>query len=84
MVDKDPLTPRELLDVTKALAKAGWYYPPDAIEAVHQGRATYHPLAPEIMYPLTRRCREEIQQAMKAADVRQPPSGPEEYFGLRR
>jgi len=75
-----PLTAMELYAVTGALWKAGWWYPPDAIQAVHEGRDSYHPHVPEIEYPMTPGIRKQIVDAMKAADVRQPPKAPEEYF----
>jgi hypothetical protein len=46
------LTAAELRHAEKALRRAGYWYPPDAIQAVHEGRDTYHPLDPKITYTI--------------------------------
>lgn len=48
------LDDRQLAAVEAWLRDAGWWYPPDAVRAVHEGRDTYHPIDPRLTYEMAR------------------------------
>lgn len=66
-----PLDPDELRRVEVALKDIGYWYPPDAMQAVLTGRESYVSLGGH-EWPLRPPTRERIQRAMKSAGVRQP------------
>lgn len=51
--DLDGYMPFDRGAIEHALRTAGYWYPPDAIDAVWEGRDHYHPLDPTITYPMT-------------------------------
>lgn len=57
------LTDSEVARVTDSLRAAGWWFPPDAVRAVDEGRQTYVPLAGRPTYQ-TDRCRGAVGRAL--------------------
>jgi hypothetical protein len=56
------------IDIVEAwLRRAGWWWPPDAIKAVAEGRDTYHPLDPTLTYPVTDKIRRTVRDAIDSA-----------------
>ena len=61
------------LTVEKALEEAGYWYPPDAIEAVRSGRDSYHPFDGDITFRLAADVRAIIQRAIHRAEHSKQP-----------
>lgn len=63
------MTTLDLYAVTERLQRADFWFPPDAIVAVHEGRQHYHALDPKITYDVDR-CPSGMVETVRAVVAR--------------